>query len=88
LLSAPLLAAESSKRLWTDWNSLASARTVANYGIWKALLEELREAVLKTGNWRENEWHQKLKTLRGRKVCRRASFLLFYLHRVTFIHYR
>ena len=46
LLLALLLAAESGKRLWADWNTLVSVRTATNYGIRKAMLEELREAVL------------------------------------------
>lgn len=46
LILTLLLAAESGKRLWADWNSLVSVRTATNYGIWKAMLEELREAVL------------------------------------------
>lgn len=75
LLLALLLAAESGKRLWADWNNLTSARTATNYGIWKAMLEELREAVLETGNWREDEWRRKFKVLCQRKRRRKLQRL-------------
>jgi len=73
LLVALLLTAESGKRLWADWNSLVSTRRTTNYGIWKAMLEELREAVLETGKWRTAEWRRKLKTLRQRKRKRKLQ---------------
>lgn len=73
LLLALLLTAESGKRLWADWNSLVSTRRTTNYGIWKAMLEELREAVLETGNWRTDEWRRKLKALRQRKRKRKLQ---------------
>lgn len=73
LLLALLLAAESGRKLWADWNSLTSARAATNYGIWKAMLEELREAVLETGKWMADEWRRKLKTLRQRKRKRRLK---------------
>lgn len=75
LLLALLLTAESGKRLWADWNTLVSTRTATNYGIWKAMLEELREAVLETGNWRTDEWRRKLRTLRQRKRKRKLQSL-------------
>lgn len=80
LLIAQLLAAASGKRLWADWNSLTKRRTATNYGIWKAMLEELRETVLETANWREDEWRRKLKIFcqrkRKRKLQRLAGKLL------------
>lgn len=75
LLLALLLAAESKKRLWADWNCLSSGRSATNYGIWKAMLEELREAVLETVCWREDEWRRKLKILRQRKRQRKLQSL-------------
>lgn len=71
LLLALLLTAESGKRLWARWDSLISRRTTTVYGIWKAMLEELREAVLETCNWREDKWSRKLKILRQRKRKRK-----------------
>lgn len=70
-----LLVAESGKRLRANWNGLTGERTATNYGIWKAMLEELREAVPETRNWREDEWHRKLKILRGRKRKRKLQRL-------------
>ena len=73
LLLALLLTAESGKRLWADWNSLVSTRRTTNYGIWKAMLEELREAVLETKNWSQAEWHRKLQVLRQRQRKRQLQ---------------
>ena len=73
LLLALLLTAESGKRLRSNWDNLSAARTTTACGIWKAMLEELREAVLETNNWNETEWNQKLKVLRQRQRKRKLQ---------------
>jgi hypothetical protein len=74
LLLALLMAAESGKQLWANWDSLSSTKTITSYGIWKALLDELREVVLETKNWSILQWCRKLKMLvqrqRNRKLQR------------------
>lgn len=67
LLVALLVAAESGKRLWSDWDWLKVKRGATSFDIWRMMLDELREAVLETRNWRTDEWQPRLRRLCQRK---------------------
>jgi hypothetical protein len=73
LLLALLLAAESGRRLWSRWDSLKWQRKTTSFGIWKLMLEELREALLETRNWSVLEWCRKLRIMRPRKRKRKLQ---------------
>jgi len=88
LLLALLVTAESSKRLWTSWDGLLPSRETTSYGIWKAILEELREAVLETRNWKIEEWKKKLKILKQRHRKRKLQLMSTKVLNKLRSHYR